>query len=246
MDGIAAEAEFRALLAIVEADPSIVGAVLSGSRAREGMATDRSDHDVYLVAADGGTAVAGRRGRGVDIAVMSLAEFRGHALPGSGSEWDRYSFTHARVLKDRADGLVARLVAAKAALSDQEAGALAAASLDSFVNAAYRWLKNHRDGRATEARLDAAESIPPFLTCLFALHGRVRPYNKYLRWELRNHPLGPSRWSEERVPRLLEAVLSGARPETARLLFGDLEPLARTGGHGAVLDAWGEDLDLLR
>ncbi|MFC4584952.1 hypothetical protein [Sphaerisporangium corydalis] len=237
---------FSALLARVAADPAVAGAVLSGSRAREGMATSRSDHDVYLVTADGLTVAEERRDALLDVVVLTLAEFRAHALPGSGFEWNRYAFTHARVLKDRPDGLIGDLVARKGALSPEEARATAAASLDAFVNAAYRWLKNDRDGHATEARLDAAESIPPLLTCVFALHQRVRPYNKYLGWELRNHPLGPPAWRHERLLPDLTAVLSHAAPRTARELFLNLEPLARAAGHDTVLDAWGDDLRLLR
>ncbi|MFG1873879.1 hypothetical protein ACGFIV_03455 [Sphaerisporangium sp. NPDC049003] len=238
--------EFAALLARVSADPAVAGAVLSGSQARQGMATHRSDYDVYLITADGGAATQERRDSRLDVVVMSLEEFRTHAMPGSGWEWNRYSFTHARVLKDRADGLIGELVSVKGSLSPEEAHQTAAASLGAFVNAAYRWLKNHRDGRATEARLDAAESIPYLLTCVFALHRRVRPYNKYLGWELRHHPLGPLPWSHDELLPLLEAVLSHASPQAARRLFLDLEPLARAAGHGSELDAWGEDLHLLR
>ncbi|TDC63188.1 hypothetical protein E1283_32835, partial [Streptomyces hainanensis] len=36
------------------------------------------------------------------------------------------------------------------------------------------------------------------------------------------------------------------RPDTLRRLFTDVEPLARAAGHGPVLDAWGDDLLLLR
>ena len=61
--------------------------------------------------------------------------------------------------------------------------------LDGWVNFAYRALKNDRDGRPLEARLDAAESVPWLLDVVFAIAGRVRPYNKYLPWELRTHPL---------------------------------------------------------
>nr|BFE79838.1 hypothetical protein GCM10020093_024390 [Planobispora longispora] len=152
------------------------------------MATRRSDYDVYLITADDGPVGEERRDALLDVTAMSLEEFRAHAMPGSGTEWNRYSFAHARILKDRPDGLIGELVSAKATLSAPEARQTAAAALDSFVNAVYRWLKNHRDGHAAEARLDAAESIPPLLTFLFALDHRVRPYNRYLAWELRNHP----------------------------------------------------------
>ena len=58
------------------------------------------------------------------------------------------------------------------------------------MNFAYRALKSHRDGRPLEARLDAAESLAWLLHVVFTLAGRLRPYNKYLPWELREHPLG--------------------------------------------------------
>ncbi|WP_433382482.1 hypothetical protein [Streptosporangium sp. CA-115845] len=246
MTNTSAREEFSALLARVSADPAVIGAVLSGSQARQGMATHRSDYDIYLITIDDRAADEERRDSRLDVKAMSLEEFRAHALPGSGWEWNRYSFTHARVLKDRPDGLIGELVAGKGALSREEAHQTVAASLDTFVNAAYRWLKSHRDERATEARLDAAEAIPPLLTCIFALHCRVRPYNKYLGWELRNHPLGPPPWRQERLLPLLETVLSHAVPQTARRLFLDLEPFARAAGHSSVLDAWGDDLHLLR
>ncbi|GAA5037498.1 putative nucleotidyltransferase [Thermocatellispora tengchongensis] len=163
MTGVSAREEFDALLARIRPDPAVVGAVLSGSQARPGMPTPRSDYDVYLITADaagGAAAREERRDSRLDVVVMPLEEFRAHAMPGSGQEWNRYSFTRARVVKDRPDGLIAELVSRKGTLSAEEAGQVAGAALGEFVNSAYRWLKNHRDGRATEARLDAAESIP--------------------------------------------------------------------------------------
>ena len=56
--------------------------------------------------------------------------------------------------------------------------------LDGYVNYAFRSLKNDRDGRHLERRLDAAESVPWLLDTVFALEGRVRPYI---------HPPSPSR-----------------------------------------------------
>ncbi|GIH76774.1 hypothetical protein [Planobispora longispora] len=246
MADISAHREFSALLTRIGADPAVVGGILSGSRARQGMATRRSDYDVYLITADDGPVGEERRDALLDVTAMSLEEFRAHAMPGSGTEWNRYSFAHARILKDRPDGLIGELVSAKATLSAPEARQTAAAALDSFVNAVYRWLKNHRDGHAAEARLDAAESIPPLLTFLFALDHRVRPYNRYLAWELRNHPLGPPPWRHERLLPLLESVLSHAAPHIARRLFQEVEPFARAAGHGPTLEAWGDDLRLLR
>lgn len=241
--------EFAALLARSEADARVLGVILSGSQAREGTATVHSDYDVLLVISDEAAAQFSneqRRDARLDVSAMPLAEFRLHALPGSGVEWNRYSFTHAKVLKDTADGLIAELAAAKAELSPEEAAELAPAILDAFLNSVYRCLKNDRDGNALAARLDGAEAVPHYLTYIFALHGRVRPYNKYLAWELERFPLGRPEWSREQlVPRLVQ-VHSGDAADGVRALFAELEPRAREAGHGSVLDGWGDDLQLMR
>lgn len=73
-----------------------------------------------------------------------------------------------------------------------------------------------RDGRSLEPSLDAAESVTWWLDTVFALRGLVRPYNKYLPWALRQHPLGA--WDAEHGTTSLEGTLDG----------------------------WGDQLDLLR
>ncbi|MFC5826627.1 hypothetical protein [Nonomuraea insulae] len=147
---------FEDFLGRVGPDPQALGLVLSGSQAREGTATARSDHDLYLIVA-------------------------------------------------------------KATLTPSEAEAVASEALGAFLNSAYRCLKNDRDGNLAGALLDGAEAVPYFLTYVFASHGRLRPYNKYLGWELRRHPL--EAWTEEELlPRLdVRPVSRGpaSRPGTA-------------------------------
>lgn len=94
--------------------------------------------------------------------------------------------------------------------------------------------------------LDAAETVPYALEVLFALHRRVRPYNKYLRWELERQPLGDPRWDAERLLPVLRRILADGDPPTQRALFTEIEEAARDAGHDEVLDSWGRDLDLLR
>ncbi|MFG2825820.1 hypothetical protein ACGFX4_41120 [Kitasatospora sp. NPDC048365] len=43
--------DFATLVADATADPAVVGLVLKGSRAHDGMATEHSDHDVYVLVA---------------------------------------------------------------------------------------------------------------------------------------------------------------------------------------------------
>jgi hypothetical protein len=213
-------------------DPAVLGLILSGSRAR-GMASVHSDFDVWVIVAErGGQWTVTRRSPELDEIVWTRDE-----LADTGITWQRYSFRGAQVLLDRLDGGIARLVAAQATPTAEEATRWARENLDAYLNQIYRAAKNRRDGWAVLARLDEMESVPWFLTTLFALHGRLRPYNKYLHWELVTHPLGGP-WDADELPARLAAGPAG--------LFADLEPLARDRGHGDVIDAWGDELDLIR
>lgn len=145
---------------------------------------------------------------------------------------------HVTPLVDR--GQIAELVAAKAHVDPSSA----AGPLDAYVNSYYRSAKNARDGLLFEARLDAAESVPYFLEFLFGVHGRVRPYNKWLRWELEEHPLDPPWTADELGPRL-ERILAGDEAEQ-QALFRDAERLARSRGLGEVVDGWEPDVPRLR
>jgi len=84
------------------------------------------------------------------------------------------------------------------------------------------------------------------LTVLFALHRRIRPYNKYLCWELGHRPLPGARWAAPRLLTELESLRTDADPRVQRSLFIDIEHSAREQGHDSILDAWGEDLRFLR
>jgi hypothetical protein len=88
--------------------------------------------------------------------------------------------------------------------------------------------------------------LPGYLTYIFALHHWIRPYNKYLAWELAHYPLSEPVWAANHLLSLLAPALSPEPVAAVRQLVSELEPLARSAGHGPVLDGWGEDLDLLR
>ncbi|MEV0977223.1 hypothetical protein [Streptomyces sp. NPDC049915] len=232
------------------ADPDVAGLVLSGSRVHDGMPTARSDHDLHVVLRDGHAsplADADRfRSAHLDLVVLTLTALRDRGLPGGADGWSRYAYVHAEVVLDRLDGEIARIVDRKRTLEQAEARAAVDAQLDAYVNQAYRSLKSHRDGRAGLAHLDAAESVPYALEVLFALHGRVRPYNKYLCWELERYPLGAPEWGTDRLLPLVRRILADGDRDTQRALFGRIEAAARAAGHDQVLDSWGEDLRLLR
>jgi hypothetical protein len=239
-----AYAELRAL---AKRDPNVIGLFLGGSRGKR-IPTEHSDYDVYLIVSrkvgEYRRKFPLRHGDDPEVIVLSLAEFRRHAAVGSELEWNRYTFAHVTADIDKT-GDIQALLDEKGTLPREAARRTAAEALDGYINQYYRSAKNLRDGDELAARLDAAESVPYFLVTLFALHERVRPYNKYLRWELEQHPLPDAQWSAARLLPLLDAVASGDM-SAQRRLFRDMERLARERGHGDVVDGWGGDLGMLR
>ncbi|MFB7739502.1 hypothetical protein ACFC08_35180 [Streptomyces sp. NPDC056112] len=235
---------YDAFVELAVADSAVVGLVLKGSRAHEGMTTEHSDHDLYVVLADGATTAltrfTGHRTPELDLVILSLDEFRAAGMPG----FERYALARARIVLDRLDGVIAQILADKARLDADEAFREAGESLDAYANSLYRSVKNDRDGHTLAARLDAADSIRFLLELLFALDRRPRPYNKYLEWELARFPL-PG-WDTGMLLDAADRIAGMGDVSTQRRLFAQVEAVARQAGHGAVLDAWGEDLHLMR
>ncbi|MET7338364.1 hypothetical protein [Nonomuraea sp. NPDC005650] len=166
------------------------------------MLTEHSDHDLYVILADDTatdlTRFTGHRTPELDLAIITLAEFRAAGMPG----FERYALARARVVLDRLDGGIARILAAKARLDADEASRDCGQWLDAYANSLYRSAKNDRDGHLLAARLDAADAV-------------------------------------NRISGTGDVPLQ-------RRLFAQVEAAARSAGHGAVLDAWGEDLHLMR
>lgn len=217
------------VLARAAADPNVRGVILTGSRAR-GTETDRSDYDVTVVVSEQEQPWRhDTRTNILDEVVCTVA-----ALADTSVHWQRYSYRGAKVLLDRLDGGIAELVERQATFTDEEAAAHARASLDAYINQLYRCVKSRRDGFADAALLDEMESVPWLLETVFALHGRLRPYNKYLVWELENFPL-PGDWNTALKPGPVRTAALG--------LFPAVKSLARGKGHADVLDSWGSDID---
>ncbi|CUR59918.1 conserved hypothetical protein [metagenome] len=228
----------------------LLGLVLSGSAGR-GLATERSDLDVVVVLADEAAATRSTvHTPEVDEAIDSWTELV--TVPPFGSEgwWFRWTYAWAPVLLDRTGGELAAAVHRQATLSAEEADEVLIEHdrLDGWVNFAYRALKSDRDGRPLETRLDAAESVSWLLDVVFALAGRVRPYNKYLAWELRTHPIDG--WPADELLALVERMLDG---DVAAIW--EVFPRVRAAcaahdearGHTRTRDmiaGWGDELDL--
>ena len=123
---------------------------------------------------------------------------------------------------------------------------LAPRALDDYVNSYYRSARNWQNDLPLESRLDAAESIEPLLTTLFALDRRVRPFNKFLGWELRLEPLPGDAWAADTLLPRLQRCSARASSPSSRRLFRDVETLARERGLGGVIDGWEPDVAWLR
>ncbi|WP_432158522.1 hypothetical protein [Streptomyces sp. bgisy153] len=235
---------YDAFVKIAAADPAVVGLVLKGSQAHDGMVTRYSDHDLYVVLADDATTdltrFAGHRSADLDLVIVTLSEFRAAGVP----DWERYALARAKVVLDRLDGGIARVLADCARLDADEAFRASGEWLDAYANSLLRSLKNDRDGRALAARLDAADSMRFLLEMLFALDRRPRPYNKYLEWELARHPL-PG-WDTDTLLHDVDRISATGDVSLQRHLFTVAEAAARAAGLGEVLDAWGDDLTVMR
>jgi hypothetical protein len=172
---------------------------------------------------------------------MTPETFQTYALPGTRDAWNRPAFLFAKVEIDRLDGEIERLVERKRRLTVDEAKRIAAEALDDYINSLFRSLRNLEAGREVEGRLDAAETIPPLLTTAFAFDGRVRPFNKWLRYDLDREPLAIDGLLER-----IDRVRRDADPGEQRSLFRDMEGLARASGHGATVDGWEPNVTWLR
>jgi hypothetical protein len=228
-----------------EREPQVAAFWLGGSRGK-GRATAQSDYDCTVILANEAPEtvrrnIAGYRQPGVDVTIMTLDAFETYADWGSATAWDRYSFAHVTAAVDKA-GQVQPLIEAKSRVPPSVVGAFIDSSLDHLTNQLYRALKCLRDGDPAASRLEAAEAVAPFLDAVFALHGgRLRPYYKYLAWELETYPLEPLTGGG-----LVDRLLAAQGPQAAlalQALVADTQSLFHDAGHGAAFEGWGDAMD---
>lgn len=228
-------------LELARGEERILGVVVTGSRGRGALVHDASDWDLRVVVRDGDEAFADTldtpHGSEVEVSAATLEDFR-----STTPEWDRYSYAHAAVPVDKLDGEIARLAAEKGRLGDEEAKRVAQEALAAYTNALYRSLRDAERGLDLAARLDAADAVSALLTAIFALERRVRPFNKYLQWELETHPLA---WDASELADLLADALDGTAA-AQHVLFKTVEPHIRTHGFDAVIDDWHPHVSLFR
>ncbi|MGH7203631.1 MAG: hypothetical protein ACREHC_04275, partial [Candidatus Levyibacteriota bacterium] len=174
-------------------------------------------------------------------ALQTLQAFEKYAAIGKSFSWDRYNLVHAKVEIDKTDGKITQLLQQKATLSQKETKLLINDHLGDYITHVYRSLRSYEAGNKTASHLDATESIHHLLTTLFALHNRVRPFNKYLEYELTHYPLVNFSWQPQEFLTMLKCIAQETDPTTQRTIYNEVEKQARSKGYGYKYDAWGRN-----
>ena len=213
---------FGRFMTEAEASPDVLGVILMGSRGFDHFVTPRSDHDALVIVAKDPFPWQRDHGSAVETWPMTIGQFRTHGL--TVDVWNRAAFLDVRVILDRLDGEILRLVEEKRTLRPDEAEALGANRVDGYINSLVRSLRNLEAGREVEGRLDAIESIGPLLEAVFAFEGRVRPFNKWLRYETAERPLAFGD-----IVGLVDQIATCPTADIQRAVFRQFEVAARTG-----------------
>lgn len=244
---------YETLLQRAQDDPAILAFWLSGSRGKL-RPTQHSDYDIVIVVAEDayraffrefGLAAPfqGDWRPGVDLTLATLASIEAAAAWDSPERGYRYGYAHVTALVDKT-GEAQPLIDAKACVPADAVPGFIRDSLDHVINQAYRALKCLRDGLPDASRLEAAEGVNPFFDAVFALHGgRLRPYYKYLRWELETWPLTQFPTGDAALMDRALGVLGSGGGAALSGLLRETEPAFRAAGHDAVYDGWGATLD---
>jgi len=245
---------YRGLLKDAEADKNIAGVILAGSRARC-MQNANSDWDVYIIFNNVITSKEiddykksyweSYKDFKLDIsnkALQTVAEFSHYAELDSDYYWDRYNLVHAKLEIDKTNGEIIRLLSKINTVTPREQKQIVDFTLGDYISLVYRSMKSYELGKLHAAIVDAAESIRFMLTSLFAFYSRVRPFNKYLEWEINNYPLADFKWDTNEFMEMLSKIIRDADMAIQQKLYLEIEKMARARGFGYKYDAWGEKI----
>lgn len=239
------ESDVKYLKILEEAknDPAVVGLIFGGSRGKSvEFLTTNSDYDVILIVSNDTSdelkkKMENYKSPEFEIWVRTVDEFRDYAKWGSNEDWDRYNYTHNKAIIDKT-GDVQTLIDEKGILPSEVQKNVVESTLDDYINQVYRSAKYYRDGNNLAAHIDATESLPPLMTALYALEGRLKPYNKYFEWELKNYPLKLFPWNLEEFISDYKHILATGNIETQKKIFYAVKKLFRENGYSKSIDGW--------
>lgn len=234
---------YQKLLEEAELDSNIIGFVLGAGRGK-GIVGKYSDYDIAIIVSDSlkDEYVAKyekkyHKTEVIDIGVYSLTDYKNYARWGAYDAPHRYNFAYVKALIDRT-GEIQKIIDEKGMIPPDKVKEFVARELDGYMNYYYRAVKNYRDGNITASQLDAVESVFPLLTVLFGLEGRLRPYNKYLEWDLKNHPLKHLPWPVDELIGKIKTIMITGDIKVQKEIFGKVCMLFRVQGYGEVIDGW--------
>jgi len=173
----------------------------------------------------------------VEIGVRSISEFRNHAAVGSAEDWDRYTFAHIKAQVDKT-GEIQKIIDEKGILPKDQMLKVAKNALGGYLNSLYRSIKNRRDGNMLASHFDACESLPWLLTFIFATEGRVRPYNKFLKWEFEKYPPKNILIKSEDFLGKIESIIKSGDIEVQKEVHKIVEEIALKNDCSDVIDDW--------
>jgi len=174
----------------------------------------------------------------LDINVLTLSEFENYAAFDTDFEWDRYNFAHLKAEIDRTGGKIQKIIDEKSLIPNERIKPIVENNLGGYINLYYRSLKNFRDGNLLASLMDATESIPFLLTALFAMNGRVKPYNKYLKWELTHFPLKIEIMDSSKFINFIEKIIATGDIEIQKELFKEAKKVFVENGFTEAIDDW--------
>ena len=224
-------------------DSEVVGFVLTGGRGK-GFVTEYSDYDICIVVTDEYVETAKRKFPSTitpykfDISVHSLGSLREYAAWGTFHEWDRYNFAYVKTVFDRTDGAIQKIIDEKGTIPQDKVEEISKVNLDDYINQFYRSVKNHRDGNVFASRLDATESVQRLIAFVFSTEGRLKPYSKYVIWELEAHPLEHLPWNGREFISILTRLLEGEDIELQKEVFQTICRYAIERGYQETVDSW--------
>lgn len=236
------------LIQEAQADPDVIGLILSGSRGA-GALHPESDYDLCFVVTNEAYDRYHLPGQWpVRDSTIDLPVKRDiwHECPRTLSrahqpEWEIVGYAESHVMLDKT-GETARLLEELITLPEEEARKNTAAAYDGYLNALYRSLKAWRRGNDLGGRMQAAEGAQLLLNTLFLLERRRRPYHDRL-W-LNLNALAGQGWQPGELRAILLDLISTGDPRRQQELARErIVPLMRERGYHEVYDGWEGQID---
>jgi len=233
------------LMEIAKSDANIIGLFSTGSFGK-GMLTDKSDFDVTIIVRDDVINEYKNKYKGFggilcDLSIKTMNEFKEVAAWGGPMAWDRYNYTHLKAEVDKT-GDIQKLIEEKGIVPADKREEFVSLSLDGFINQVYRSVKCFRDGNKIASQLEAADGLPSLLNAVFGREGRIKPFYKYLDWELTNYPLKKLPWPKDEFILILVKIVQTGDLPTQQKVLQVLENILRKEGFNEVFDSWEEML----